>query len=460
MGTGTSQNVTTWDDGTYSGSNNGGSSANAGKGPDDLYVITNYNGLSYRSDSEGSDLLTAVPLTIVNGGFGQFGTITTRNDQDYFSFSLASAGTLSLSADPYWSRAFIDGDGVWGGSTTEQLGPIIDLDSSTPWPDHGANLDLSVQVLDASGQVVASSNPSGLRAGFDALALQAGTYTLRMDGVGAGDPTAAIPTGYSDYGSIGNYWLSGTISTPLQPTPAPNPAAVPTLTASDASVLEGSSGGTTLYRLNINLSAAAEQDVLLSYASRDGSATAKGKTPDYTAISNGQLVIPKGQLGGSIPLSIVADQRSESDEAFFLDFTAISGAVLGRSSVAVTILNDDLINGGSRKSSSVALAYGSSDSGMEASTGAPQGRDPLTGSGTGSGTPMPGPALHPHLSGLETGPSIWQRQSHRWGLPAAERWSGPWTAHRWLSGDWTPPHLHHTIGGSGMTGHMALSWGL
>lgn len=374
MGASTSQNVTTWDDGTYTGANNGGADANGGRGPDDLYVITNHNGISYRPDTEGGSMASAVPLSLTNGSFGQFGTITTRNDQDFFSFTLTSAGTFSMSADPYWSRALVDADGIWGGAVTEQLGPVSDLDTTTAWVDHGSNLDLSMQLLNSSGAVVASSNPTGLRAGFNGLALTAGSYVVKLDGVGTGNPTATIPTGYSDYASIGNYWLSGNLSVPVQP-----PTAIlPSLSASDASVVEGNSGGNTSFKLNVNLNTVASQDVVLIYATRDGTATSKGRGADFMAISNGQLIIPKGQLSGSISLQISADLRSEPDELFNVDFKSLSGALLERSSTQITILNDDSITGSVSKTTMV-RTLGITDQGSLDSTDGLSMLDPVTG---------------------------------------------------------------------------------
>lgn len=374
MGSSPSKNVTTWDDGTYKDSNNGGTNANYGKGPDDLYIITSYNGIPYRADTEGSSILNTAQLGIADGAISQFGVITTRSDQDYFSFNLLSPGTLTLSADPYWCHAFVNTDGNWGGSNVEKFAPVIDVDPTTSWVDNGANLDLSIEVMDESGQLVAASNPYGLRASFNALALPAGKFFLKVDGVGAGDPTAATPTGYSDYASIGNYWLSGSISSTVQP---PTPT-LPTLSASDRRVLEGNSGGTTNYALSVSLNTIAAQDVTLTFSTRDGSATSKGKNADFTAISNGRVVISKGQLSAQILLSINADSRSEADEHFYLDFTSLSGATLGKSSVDITIVNDDIITGGGGGKKSPALALAIAPDYFTSQASKASTRDPLT----------------------------------------------------------------------------------
>ncbi len=81
----------------------------------------------------------------------------------------------------------------------------------------GSPLDLQASVLDASGRVLGSGDPAAfvispggfaprLPGGTDAavtVPAPAGTYYVRVDGVGSGTAT----TGYSDYGSIGTYRL-------------------------------------------------------------------------------------------------------------------------------------------------------------------------------------------------------------------------------------------------------------
>lgn len=44
--------------------------------------------------------------------------------------------------------------------------------------------------------------------------MPAGTYFLEIDGVGAGNPLVSPPTGYTDYGSLGRYTISGTVVDP------------------------------------------------------------------------------------------------------------------------------------------------------------------------------------------------------------------------------------------------------
>lgn len=212
MGAPYGANVTTWDNGNYFGSNNGGSNANFNSGPDDIAVITSpLNGFGVLQDDFGNSSTAALELTGPTNAanrivFGQMGSIERASDLDYFQFQ-AGSGTLDLTIDPYVTQVWMkDTDGS-SSSTTESS-----LFSSTYWPDtQSTSLDIEARLYDATGSLIATSNPLGLRASFVDLTLSAGTYYLSIDGVGFGTPTANPPTGYSDYGSIGQYWISGSV---------------------------------------------------------------------------------------------------------------------------------------------------------------------------------------------------------------------------------------------------------
>ena len=167
MGVGYYRPITQWSKGEYSGAN---------QTQDDVAII-NSNGAPLATD----DWPTTVPLVSPVSG-----VIETRTDADRFSFSLTSGGRVQLAAAP-----------------------------ATVSP----NLDLKLSVTNGSGTVVANDDPSsepssgndtsvGLGAAVD-VTLPAGTYTVSLDGVGWGSATT---TGYSDYGSLGRYRLTATIT--------------------------------------------------------------------------------------------------------------------------------------------------------------------------------------------------------------------------------------------------------
>ncbi|NND84164.1 MAG: hypothetical protein HKN46_03350, partial [Acidimicrobiia bacterium] len=177
MGAGYSHSTTHWSAGEYFDSNNAGAGANYNRGPDDLAVITTYNGFGYRDDDHADTLPDATllgdPTVLVSGTIGRTG------DVDVFRIdSTGGVATMSI----------------------------------TPSATYRPNLDVKAELLDAGGSVVASSNDtSSLAAQFTNLELAAGTYFLRVDGTGWGSPLSSTPSGYTDYGSLGQYRITGSL---------------------------------------------------------------------------------------------------------------------------------------------------------------------------------------------------------------------------------------------------------
>ena len=71
----------------------------------------------------------------------------------------------------------------------------------------GANLDILARLYDSSGQIIATYNPTDSLSVLISRYLSLGTYYLSIQGTGKGDLT----TGYGNYGSLGQYLLTGTI---------------------------------------------------------------------------------------------------------------------------------------------------------------------------------------------------------------------------------------------------------
>ena len=167
MGVGYYKELVQWSKGEYTGAN---------QTQDDLAVMQT-RGAPLMADDHGDTMATATLMNAVEQSgtltLSASGLISTRADADVFRFTMGS-GTLVLNLAP--------------GS-------------------RGANLDIAAGVYDADGILVAASNPvDALNASFNLSGLPAGTYYLRVDGTGKGDPS----TGYSDYGSLGEYYISGT----------------------------------------------------------------------------------------------------------------------------------------------------------------------------------------------------------------------------------------------------------
>ncbi len=105
------------------------------------------------------------------------------------------------------------------------------------------------------------------------------------------------------------------------------------LSIDDVEVGEGS--GTAILR--VALSEAADEEVTVSYATSDGSATAG---EDYTS-EDGTLTFEAGATAQEISISITDDSDEESDETFTVTLSDAQGAGIGDGSGQVTILDND-----------------------------------------------------------------------------------------------------------------------
>lgn len=199
MGVGYYQNLSQWSKGEY---------LSANQKQDDLNIIATQNGFGYRLDDHGSTAATATAATL-NGPttITGSGVIEKRGDFDYFSFT-TGAGPISITVDPF---------------------------------ERGPNLDIFVGLYNANGQLIDSSNPADSLAATVTANVPYGTYFLKIDGVGKGNP---LGSGYTDYASLGQYSFTGTIKDP--PPPAP-------LRVLSASTIESSRGLVTAMRVTFNV---------------------------------------------------------------------------------------------------------------------------------------------------------------------------------------------------------------
>lgn len=177
---------------------------------DDFTIMTSatYN-LGYRTDLAGSEVGTAANLEVEADGSvlpsKNEGVIELRSDVDVFSF-VTSGGNVDLTVA---SAAY------------------------------KPNLDIEVQLLDDSGNILLTSDPAGISDATISTNLTAGTYNLRIDGVGY----LSASNGYSDYGSRGYYYISGTIA---------NDGSVSSLAQSSSVIVSSSSIETSSSSTNSN----------------------------------------------------------------------------------------------------------------------------------------------------------------------------------------------------------------
>ena len=172
MGVGYYRELVQWSKGEYS---------NANQTQDDIQVIQN-NGALLMADDHGNDQANASALNETTDGvtvtLSGSGFIERRTDIDFFKFTSGN-GDISITIDP------------------------------APF---SPNLDILAELYDSNGILIATSNPvDGLSASINETALPAGEYFISIDGIGKGDP---LGTGYTDYASLGQYSISGSIPEP------------------------------------------------------------------------------------------------------------------------------------------------------------------------------------------------------------------------------------------------------
>ena len=179
MGTGYGRHVSQWSQGEYEDANNQ---------QDDVTIITGK--LTRRADDHGNTNATATPLNIVSGK-----VTSTTPINDPTNSNKANKGIIHARGDvDVFSFKTI------GGKVTLNAFPLRETTNT-----RGGNMDIKMTIRNASNNVVANVNPAlNTHASFTGN-LAAGTYYVVIDGVGS----AYSP--YSDYGTLGQYFINGTI---------------------------------------------------------------------------------------------------------------------------------------------------------------------------------------------------------------------------------------------------------
>jgi hypothetical protein len=187
MGTGYNRNITQWSRGEYYLANNT---------QDDLAILAGKIG--YLPDDHGNSHTTATPLLITDGS----AVVSTTPESDPQNVFPHNKGILERNTDVD-VFSFVTGTGT------------IDL-SVHPWVmtsgTRGGNLDLRVDLVNETGQVLANYEFPNQTSVSIQTNLTEGRYFLHIKNSAAGNPLSSPPTGYSEYGSIGQYFIRGRVT--------------------------------------------------------------------------------------------------------------------------------------------------------------------------------------------------------------------------------------------------------
>ena len=96
--------------------------------------------------------------------------------------------------------------------------------------------------------------------------------------------------------------------------------------------------GDGMVTLTVSLRTSQTTDVTVAYATADGTATAG---EDYTAVTNGSLMIAGGTTSGEITISITEDDADDDDETFTVTLSDPVNATIGNGTATVTITDND-----------------------------------------------------------------------------------------------------------------------
>lgn len=112
---------------------------------------------------------------------------------------------------------------------------------------------------------------------------------------------------------------------------------LPEIGVQGVSLTEGNTG-TSVATFIIALNSSWDEPVVVTYATRDGSATAADS--DYTP-SQGTVTFAPGEIQKTVTVSVIGDTRAEIDETFFLDLASANNATIAEATGTAIIRNDD-----------------------------------------------------------------------------------------------------------------------
>jgi len=180
--------ATQWSIGEYANAVNYFTNTPEPNTQDDLAVIA-ANGFGYRTDDQvDSAVIAANSLSTSGEIVDQSGIIETTGDIDFYRFST------------FGGEVVIEANGLDVMSQEGEFGSFT----------HGGNLAIELAIYDDAGVLIDSDNPSTILGASLTVDLDKGDYYLSVQGVGRRDP---VTNGFSDYASLGEYFITGLVPT-------------------------------------------------------------------------------------------------------------------------------------------------------------------------------------------------------------------------------------------------------
>lgn len=296
----------------------------------DLKARHNLNIVATNNSWGGGGYSTALHQAIIRGAkagilfIAAAGNSASNNDStsaypSNLSTTVAAGAETAASFDAVVAVAALTSTGTLAsfssyGATTVDLGaPGVGIYSTTPANSYASYNGTSMATPHVTGAVALykSMNPGATAADIRAAILGQATPTASVSGL-------TVTGGRLNSGGYTNV--------------------LPTLSVSDASLAEGSSG-TSNMPFTVTLSGTAANQVTVDFAATSGSATSGS---DFVGAS-GSVTISAGQLTGSFSIGIIGDATLESTESFTVTLANPAGASLADATGVGTIYDDDAL---------------------------------------------------------------------------------------------------------------------
>lgn len=186
MGTGYNRNISQWSKGDYYLANNT---------QDDLSLLATK--MAYRADDAANTNAGTAILVVT----GTTNVLATTPETDPANTNPANKGVIERNTDVD-VFAFTSGPGLINLTVRPWLSPAR---------TRGGNLDVVASLYADGGTLLARVDPTDRTYAVISAPVTGGVFYLHIANSGTGDPLVAGPTGYTAYGSIGQYFITGSI---------------------------------------------------------------------------------------------------------------------------------------------------------------------------------------------------------------------------------------------------------
>lgn len=270
------------------------------------------------------------------------GVALTTFSADVSSFLTAARFVVTDSAPPPPPLPVVS---VAAGSPDPQMEGVDAKIRFTLSLDRAASQDVVVSYSTVDATATTATDFFGVTNG--SIVFAAGETSKFVDVLLKDDALAESPESFSFIlNSASNAALGRTTATGNIADNDPSGSGPPVVSVAPGSPNPQTEGVDAKIRFTVSLDHAASQDVVVTYSTVDGTATAAA---DYVEVTNGSLTFAAGETSKTIDVLLKDDALAENPETFALNLISASNASLGAITAAGNIADNDPSGGGEFK---------------------------------------------------------------------------------------------------------------